>query len=333
MTFSLYTLSFVEASKNLGKEKIAAGGHLTQVQGEDRGGNELVEKLTEFGLSYDESTIFYLLVRIRKSGLDWISGKEIAQIAKRDRVRVYQVLQKLQKLGVVHANFERPTGYSALPIEAAIERLVSIHEAKLHQLTSDQHKLKEDLKNVPPIVQVGRSVGGGDQNKATMSMFHGVSGIQHLIRNSLVGNSVKIIANPDSIGYILSTIERSPDKPVSCKVLVSRSEKDVLDLQTLPTLNGNLPFRIEMSYIRGHFPTFILIGNQVLILFYTVENYKPKPLSPKKSRFVVLHALSVSDKIYVEEMHQLFETLWQMSSQRKPVLLQETNEQQEDNPS
>lgn len=317
-------MSFVEATKKPGKEK-STNDDLAQVQEDGRGGDELVEKLTEFGLSYDESTIFYLLVRIKKSGVDWISGKEIAQIAKRDRVRVYQVLQKLQKLGVIRANFERPTGYSAMPIEAAIERLVSIHEAKLHQLTSDQHKLKEDLKNAAPIVQVGRRVGGDEQNKATMSMFHGVSGIQHLIRNSLVGNSVKIIANPDSIDYILSTIERSPEKPVSCKVLVSGSEEDALDVRFL---NGNLQFKLELSYIRGHFPTFILTGNQVLILFYTVENYKPKPLSPKKSRFVMLHALSVSDKVYVEEMHQLFETLWQMSSQTKPVMFEESKDKQ-----
>lgn len=323
-------MSFIDATRKLTKERSTTSDQLTQIHEDSRTGEELVEKLTEFGLSYDEATIFYLLVRIKKSGLDWISGKEIAQIAKRDRVRVYQVLQKLQRLGVIRANFERPTGYSAMPIEAAIERLVSIHEAKLYQLTSDENKLKEDLKNATPIVQVGRKVGGEEQNKATMSMFHGVSGIQHLIRNSLVGNSVKIIANPDSIDYVLSTIERSPEKPISAEVLVSGSERDVPDLRTI---SGDLQFKVELSYIRGHFPTFILTGNQVLILFYTVENYKPKPLSPKKSRLVMLHALSVSDKVYVEEMHQLFETLWQMSSQkRKPVLLQESNKQEDKSP-
>jgi sugar-specific transcriptional regulator TrmB len=317
---SVETLSFVDATKKFPKERgNSPSDHLAQLQEDGRNGEELIEKLSEFGLSYDEATIFYLLVRIRKSGLDWISGKEIAQIAKRDRVRVYQVLQKLQKLGVIRANFERPTGYSAMPIEAAIERLVSIHEAKLHQLNIDQHKLKEDLKNADPIVHVGRKIGGEEQNKATMSMFHGVSGIQHLIRNSIVGNSVKIIANPDSIDYILSTIERSPEKPVSCKVLVSSSEKDAPDL---PGTNNSL----ELAYISGHFPTFILTGNLVLILFYTVENYKPKPLSPKKSRFVMLHALSVSDKVYVEEMHQLFETLWQMSSRTKPFVAVESED-------
>lgn len=288
---------------------------LDQVQEKkDENGNELVDRLSEFGLSFDEASIFYLLVRIKKSGLDWISGKELALIAKRDRVRVYQILQKLEKLGLIRADFGRPTGYSVIPAEVAIERLVSIHEAKLHQLNSYQTQLKEALRKAEPIALSGQKKGDDEQNKPAMSMFHGVSGIQHLIRASLTGNSVRIIANQDSIEYILSTIERSPQKPKLCRVLVSGDGSKTTESYVM---NNKKRFNFEISFIDGHLPTFILTDNQVLILFYTIEKYKPKPLSSTKSRLVMLHALVVGDRIYLEEMHELFETLWQISSRNQ----------------
>jgi len=232
------------------------------------------------------------------------------KIAKRDRVRVYQILQKLEMLGLVRADFGRPAGYSAMTPETAIERLVSIHEAKLSLLSSYQTELQDALSRAEPIEALAHHGGGGEQNKPAISMFHGISGIQHLIRDSVVGNSVDIVANPDSIEYIFSTIERAPQKPDSCKVLISGNRADS---PIRPILDGTLGPDFETAYLEGHLPTFILTDNQVLILFYSIEKYRPKPLSSARSRLLMLHALVVSDRSYVEEMRQLFQTLWHAS--------------------
>jgi sugar-specific transcriptional regulator TrmB len=289
---------------------------LDQIQQDDRGSDALAERMGEFGLSYDEASLFILLTRLRKSGVDWITGKELAKIANRDRVRVYQILQKLEEIGMVRADFARPTGYSAVQPETAIERLISIHEAKLTQLNNYRTDLKEALKEADPITAIPLPLGNEGQNKPAMSMSHGVSGIQHLIRDSLTGSSLRIISNSDSTDYILSTIEHAVEPPKHIKVLFSGNGAN--PPETLLTMRGTKLANLEASYIPGHLPTFVLTDNQVLILFYSIEKYKPKPLSSFKSRILMLHALVVSDKLYVEEMHHLFDTLWRVSVRIKP---------------
>jgi len=270
--------------------------------------DEMIQKLSEFGLTADEASIFFLLTRIKKSSVEWISGKDLAKIAKRDRVRVYQIVLKLEKMGLIRANFGRPIGYSAISPESAMEKLVSMHEAKLVQLNSYQSELKEALRTAEPIEVMAYS-RSDQQNNPAMTMVHGVSGIQHLIRNSLVDNAIRIIANADSVDYIVSTILRSPQKPKSCKILLSGADDPV-------SLQAGLDSReldLQWARIERHLPTFILTENQVLILFYSVEKYRPRALSSMKSRLVMLHALVVGDKIYVEEMQDLFQTLWDVS--------------------
>ncbi len=287
---------------------------LDQIQENEQTYGEIIERLSEFGLSYDEASIFMLLTRIKKAGVDWISGRELAKIAKRDRVRVYQILQKLVVFGLLHADFGRPTGYSVVTPEVAIEKLVAVHEAKLKQLNSYQAELKDALKKADPIRVVTKTSGGEDQNRPAMSMFHGVSAIRHLIWSSANANSLQIIANSESANFILSTIRRATVAPKSCKILLSgesANPSDALDLQNMKGID------FEASYMKGHLPTFILTDNQILILFYSTEKYKPKPLSTITSRLIMLHALVVDDKIYVEEMHELFNTLWQVSTRIK----------------
>jgi len=247
--------------------------------------------------------------------VDWITGRELAKIAKRDRVRVYQILQKLVVFGLLQADFGRPTGYSVVTPEVAIEKLVAIHEAKLKQLNSYQAELKDALKRAEPVRIAPKSQGGEDQNRPAMSMFHGVSGIRHLIWSSISSNSLEIIANSESANFILSTVRRATVAPRSCKILLSgdvENPPESLDLQDMKRAN------FEASFIRGHLPTFVLTDDQIIILFYSTEKYKPKPLSTIMSRLVILHALVVDDKIYVEEMHELFNTLWQVSRRVGP---------------
>ncbi|MFI5420056.1 MAG: TrmB family transcriptional regulator [Nitrososphaerales archaeon] len=288
---------------------------MDQIQKKEQNYGELIERLSEFGLSYDEASTFTLLTRIKKAGVDWITGRELAKVAKRDRVRVYQILQKLVVLGLIHADFGRPTGYSVVSPDVAIEKLVSVQEAKLKQLSGYQSKLKEALEKADPIEITSRSAGSEEQNRPAMSMFHGVSGIRHVIWSSANGNALQIIANNESADFILSTIKRSTDVPASCKLLLSGDSENPPDKLEL---SGMKRMDFEAAYIKGHLPTFVLTDNQGLILFYSTEKYKPKPLSSSVSRLVMLHALVVSDKIYVEEMHELFNTLWQISAPIKP---------------
>jgi sugar-specific transcriptional regulator TrmB len=216
----------------------------------------------------------------------------------------------LQLFGLITSDFSRPTRYSAVPAETAIERLVAIHKAKLEQLNNYQGEILESLEKIEPIEIRSLDEEDDGQNKREVSFFHGISGIQHLIREAITGKETKIIANPESIEYILNTIERLKEKPKSCKINLSgKTNGD----HVRSLLDDALQLSFENSYIQGRLPTFILTEDQTDVLFYSIEKYKPKPLSATKTRLVMLHALVVKDKTYVEEMHQLFETLWQIS--------------------
>ena len=288
----------------------------TRAHKDGDGYEETILKLSQFGLSFDEASIFHLLTRANKSGALWISGKDLAKIANRDRTRVYQMLQRLVKIGLVRTDFSRPVKFSAVPPDAAVKTLVSIHEAKLVQLTKFQSDVTEALKRAEPIAPDLRSESravAGEESGSNMSMVHGVSSIQRMLREAVKSNPLKVIASEDSFEYVLSSIEQAAvsEKTKHCKFIVSSSSGGELPRSPQIKSRGNV--RYEISYVHGRLPTFILSQNQVLILFYSLEDYRPKPLSPVRSRLSMLHALVVTDRIYIEEMHQLYKTLWAAS--------------------
>jgi len=89
----------------------------------------LQEKLRDFGLTKNESKIYVFL---SKSG-----PKKAIQISAEERIprtETYHLLSNLEIKGIVEPSVEKPTRFSAIEIEKAIESIIRDQETKIREL-------------------------------------------------------------------------------------------------------------------------------------------------------------------------------------------------------
>ena len=89
----------------------------------------LQEKLRDFGLTKNESKIYVFL---SKSG-----PKKAIEIATEERIprtETYHLLSNLEIKGIVEPSVEKPTRFSAVAIEKAIESIIRNQENKIGEL-------------------------------------------------------------------------------------------------------------------------------------------------------------------------------------------------------
>jgi sugar-specific transcriptional regulator TrmB len=89
----------------------------------------LQEKLRDFGLTKNESKIYVFL---SKSGPK--KAIEISAEEKIPRTETYHLLSNLEFKGIVEPSVEKPTKFSAVKIEEAIESIILNQEKKIGEL-------------------------------------------------------------------------------------------------------------------------------------------------------------------------------------------------------
>jgi len=92
-------------------------------------GLALQEKLRDFGLTKNESKIYIFL---SKSGPK--KAIEISTEEKIPRTETYHLLSNLETKGIVEPSVEKPTRFSAVKIEKAIESIIRNQEKKIREL-------------------------------------------------------------------------------------------------------------------------------------------------------------------------------------------------------
>ena len=96
----------------------------------------LQEKLRDFGLTKNESKIYVFL---SKTG-----PKKAIEISREEnipRTETYHLLSTLEIKGIVKASVERPTKFSAVKIEKAIESIIENQQRRIEDLKT----LKQDM--------------------------------------------------------------------------------------------------------------------------------------------------------------------------------------------
>ena len=89
----------------------------------------LQERLRDFGLTKNESKIYVFL---SKNGAT--KAIKIAQEEKIPRTETYHLLSTLEKKGIVKTSVQRPTRFSAVTIEKAIESIIDNQQKKIEEL-------------------------------------------------------------------------------------------------------------------------------------------------------------------------------------------------------
>ena len=106
----------------------------------------LQEKLRDFGLTRNESKIYVFL---SKNG-----PKKAIEISNEERIprtETYHLLSTLETKGIITASIQRPTRFSAVKIESAIESIIENQQKKIEELKilkNDMIELWNSFQNI-----------------------------------------------------------------------------------------------------------------------------------------------------------------------------------------
>jgi sugar-specific transcriptional regulator TrmB len=269
---------------------------------------ELTAELTRFGVTEQEAAILVLLVRIRNSGGAGVTGGALSELSKLNRIRTYQILQRLADMGLVEVDFRRPKRYAAAIPQILVRRLVAIHESRLTELTHIEQDVAQALLDASPLnVDVETS-----SSKSTVMLLHGLSNVQNLARSAMESQDLRIVVNDESKEHVLTTIKLLAKKPSSVKLIFATLNQDQEPFEGNRIEIGG--HRLDIRLFRGELPTIVITKKQCLMFFYTTQRYHAKPLSQGTLRTVVSECILVEDAVHVRRMGRVFESLWEASS-------------------
>ena len=267
---------------------------------------EVAAELTKFGITRQEADLFLLLSRIRNADQGGVTGNELSELSGVNRVRTYQILDRLVDIGIVLVEVGRPKRYSAENPQTAVRRLVAIQESRLNELSLGEEALSEGLANAPPLAL--QKPHAEKEAGSKVAVLHGISTIQGLLRRAMQNRELRVVVNDESEGHVLTTIRYLAKKPRSVRVVFA-----TVDEKREPFEGGKVEidgYRYRIRLFRGDLPTMVLNGDQCLTLFYETQRYRPKPLSPMTVRTVVSSCVAIEGEKQVGQMETTFERLW-----------------------
>jgi len=109
---------------------------------------KIQEALTKYGLTKNQSKILLFLGKYGSK-----TAREICNALDSAREATYHALNSLQDKGIVTIEFSRPTKFSAIPLEKAVESLVNQQYEKVASLAHQEEKLVEIWNKIPFFVE------------------------------------------------------------------------------------------------------------------------------------------------------------------------------------
>ncbi len=272
--------------------------------------SDLPSELTKFGVTRQETELFLLLSRVRNAGTKGVTGRQLAELAGLNRVRTYQLLDRLVDLGIVQAEFGRPKKYGAEDPQTAVRRLVALQESKLNELSLAEGAMAEALAQASPVTIEGERKGKEEPSK--VAVLHGISAIQGLLKRSIEGKNVRMIANDESEAHLFTTVRYMSRKPRSARIVFASKDEN---REPFPGGRAVIEgYRYRIRLFRGDLPTVVLSGDRSLTLYYESQKYRPKPLSAMTVRTVVSSAVLIEGEKQVAQMETVFGKLWDLSA-------------------
>lgn len=222
-----------------------------------QGFEKLFEELGEYGLTANETKVFIQLLKLGP-----ITASEIGRSLGISRTEVYNILTSLQNKGVIEASLDRPSKFSAVGFEKALEILI---EAQRKRVTS-MEKSKEELMEVWKTVQVPSVL----EEREKLQLLKGMEQIYARFSDMLkeAKEEVNIVAfgadlvrayNAGAL-YKLRDLDR---KNVRTQILthgVSRNSSIISYLKKYAEI-------MEVKTLGLSAPYFIIVDNRQLLLF------------------------------------------------------------------
>jgi hypothetical protein len=272
---------------------------------------ELALSLTRFRLTAQEARLVILLARVQNSGAPGVTGNTLAELSSVNRVRTYQLLQRLADMGLVEVDFGRPKRYSAVLPQTLARRLVAMHESELTELAHLEEGIAQALGKASPI-KVDLEANDRKEKKSNVVLLHGLSNIQSIARRVMENRDLHIVVNDESEDHVFTTIKYMSNKPSSSKVVFATLNKGQEPFEGNRLEIGG--YSHEIRVFRGELPTMVVTPERCLLLFYSSQLYRPRPLSAKTLRTVVSECVAINNARYVQQVETVFQNLWNLSS-------------------
>jgi sugar-specific transcriptional regulator TrmB len=205
--------------------------------------------LTRFRLTAQEARLLILLARVQNSGAPGVTGSMLAELSSTNRVRTYQLLQRLADMGLVEVDFGRPKRYAAVLPQTLARRLVALHESKLTELTHLEEGIAEALSEASPIKV---DLDANKEKKSNVILLHGLSNIQSIVRRVMENRDSHIVVNDESEDHIFTTIKYMSRKPSSSKVIFATLNKNQESFEGNRLEIGGYSYEIRV--FRGELP-------------------------------------------------------------------------------
>ncbi len=268
--------------------------------------NSLTATLEKFGLTQQEANVFILLSQIEKSGSKWATAPELSKLSGKDRVRTYQILRRLQHVGLVESRFSRPKKYAAITAPTAIRRLMAIQETRLTELSYLEKEVVDSLLNVEPIVVNRDTLGGLEEIKQSgIVLVQGIPNIHATLRKIMANENILMITNDESYDHLSKVIKYLTQKPKSLEILHSSSRRRIPSQKSFPSET------LHFQAFPRELPTVILAGRFCILPFYSQELHRRKALSKPEPRVRISDLVLTDDARYVQQMKQLIKTVKQ----------------------
>ena len=115
---------------------------------------QIKEALTIFGLTHNQSKVFFYLGKIGSK-----TASEISKAVNVPRSETYHLLTTLQNKGIVEATFQHPIRFSVLPIKKTISVLINTETERLNKLKKSGPELEKIWEKIPGTVKNTDDVG------------------------------------------------------------------------------------------------------------------------------------------------------------------------------
>ncbi|MEM2087616.1 MAG: helix-turn-helix domain-containing protein [Thermoproteota archaeon] len=238
---------------SVNEEESVSGGARKELQGFER----LFEELGEYGLTANETKVFIQLLKLGP-----ITASEIGRSLGISRTEVYNILTSLQNKGVIEASLDRPSKFSAVGFEKALEILI---EAQRRRVMS-MEKSREELMEVWKTVQVPSTL----EEREKLQLLKGMEQIYARFSDML--NEAKEEVNIVAFGAdlvraynagVLYKLRDLTRKNVHTQILthgVSRASSIISYLKKYAEI-------MEVKTMGLSAPYFVIVDNRQLLLF------------------------------------------------------------------
>jgi sugar-specific transcriptional regulator TrmB len=181
--------------------------------------DKIKNELINFGLTKSQAKVFIYLGKYGSK-----TASEIAKALQLPRTETYHLVNSLQNTGLVVAELDHPTKYSALDMNEAITTLVKQEQERIDNLATKEEYLSKMWKEIPFF-----AVETDESKSEKMQLLHGTGPITNKIKEMINSSSEDFRiygSNSDLLRmYHSEVFDWIENSPTNLKMVVSPFNK------------------------------------------------------------------------------------------------------------